>query len=313
MPVTPVYIATWKFGVEASEVGWRILSAGGNALDAVEQGANAVEENPTVSSVGYGGLPNAEGVVELDAAIMDGRNHSAGAVAAITGIRKPISVARRVMEKTPHVMLAGLNARRFALKEGFPDAELLTEESRRKWSEWKLTHTAPDVAHFEEPREQAWSEERKDLSHDTVGVCALDAEGNLAAGCTTSGLAWKTPGRVGDSPIVGSGLYVDNRFGAAAATGNGDEMMKVCLSYRVVMLMELGVGPQEACEEAIRYLLKLRPGSQSRGAACIGLSKDGRVGAAATRDGFHSPDRLWHYSYTENGAVILKEGIYVDA
>src|SRR5262249_7065482 len=132
-------------------------------------------------------------------------------------------------------------------------------------------------------------------------------------GCTTSGLAWKTPGRVGDSPIVGSGLYVDNSVGAAAATGNGDEIAKVCLSFRVVSLMENGLPPQEACEEAIRYLLRLRPGHQNRGAACIALSKDGRIGAAATRDGFRAPDRLWQYAFSMNGEIKLSEGTYVEA
>lgn len=298
----PVIVATWKFGKEACEVGWEILAASGCALDAVEKGANAVEENPDVNSVGYGGLPNSDGVVELDAAIMDGATHSAGSVAAITGIRKPISVARRVMEKTPHVMLAGQNARRFALQNGFPDADLLTPESRRRWQAWRTTMAAPDVAHFP----------NSDLSHDTVGVVALDANGNLAAGCTTSGLAWKLPGRVGDSPIVGSGLYVDNRFGAAAATGNGDEMMKVCLSYRVVAGMERGLSPQEACEEAIRYLLVLRPGHQGRGAACIAVGKDGSVGQAATREGFHAPDRLWIYDFAVDGEIRSRGGTYVE-
>jgi N4-(beta-N-acetylglucosaminyl)-L-asparaginase len=317
MPVTPAYVATWRFGVEACEVGLRALLAGSSALDAAELGANVVEENPSVNSVGYGGLPNAEGVVELDAAIMDGPTHSAGAVCAITGIRKPISVARRVMESTPHVMLAGTNARRFALQEGFPSADLNTPESLARWRKWKLEQTAPDVAHFDDPapRPLAWSEEEGSLeqtSHDTVGVLALDMAGNLAAGCTTSGIAWKRPGRVGDSPIIGSGLYVDNEVGAAAATGNGDEMMKVCLSFRVVALMEEGRGPQEACEEAIRYLLKKRPHYQSRGAACIAISKDGRIGAAATRAGFRTPDRLWQYAYSEDDSVRLVEGVYID-
>jgi N4-(beta-N-acetylglucosaminyl)-L-asparaginase len=295
----PVFVATWRFGREACEVGWEILRAGGRALDAVEAGANAVEQNVDVASVGYSGLPNAEGVVELDAAIMDGPTHSAGAVAAITGIRKPISVARRVMEQTPHVMLVGQNARRFALQQGFPDDYLLTPSARARWQEWRLARTAPDVSHFDD-------------SHDTVGVLALGSDGNLAAGCTTSGLAWKTPGRVGDSPIVGSGLYVDNRYGAAAATGNGDEMMKVCLSYRVVLGMERGLTPQEACEDAIRYLLTLRPGHQGHGAACIALGKNGSIGQAATRDGFFAPDRLWVYDYAREGELFTGEGTYID-
>lgn len=303
MVVSPVFVATWTFGQEACQVGYETLREGGSALDAVERGANTVEENPEVMSVGYGGLPNAEGVVELDAAIMDGATHRAGAVAGLTGIRKPISVARRVMEKTPHVMLVGSNARRFALQEGFPDAELLTEAARRRWLEWYQSRVAPDIVHFED--------QQRTSTHDTVGVCALDRDGNLAAGCTTSGMAWKVPGRVGDSPIIGSGLYVDNAVGAAAATGNGDEIMKVCLSFRVVSLMEQGMAPQSACEEAIRYLLRKRPGAQSRGAACIALAKDGRIGAAATQEGFRSPDRVWHCACTEEGQVVLKEGVYI--
>ncbi len=312
----PVIIATWRFGQEACAIAWDVLAAGGSALDAVERGANAVEENPAVNSVGYGGLPNADGVVELDAAIMDGPTHAAGAVAALTGIRRPISVARRVMERTPHVMLAGWNARRFAIQQGFTESDLLTEESRLKWQAWRLEQSAADVAHFDDVnRAKAWSEpdgSYAQLSHDTVGVCALDTSGNLAAGCSTSGLAWKTPGRVGDSPIVGSGLYVDNSVGAAAATGNGDEIMKVCLSFRVVSLMEAGRSPQSACEEAVRYLLRLRPGRQDRGAACIAVSKDGQIGAAATRSGFRAPDRLWQYAYSTDGQIKLTEGVYIE-
>jgi N4-(beta-N-acetylglucosaminyl)-L-asparaginase len=304
-------VATWQFGEQACRAGAEILAAGGSALDAVEHAANVVEEDPRVHSVGYGGLPNAEGVVELDAAIMDGRTHRAGAVAGLTGIRKPISVARRVMERTSHVMLVGQNARRFALREGFPDEELLTQESRQRWYAWRHEQIAPEVAHFFEtlsPRGPIGEPE----AHDTVGICALDSGGNLAAGCSTSGLAWKVPGRVGDSPIIGSGLYVDNGVGAAAATGNGDEIIKVCLSYRVVMGMEQGLSPQSACEEAIRYLLAKRPGHLNGGAACIALDKEGRIGAAATRIGFHPPDRRWLYAYTRNGKVIVEEGIYVE-
>jgi len=316
MAARPVFIATWSFGQAASAVGWEILAAGGSALDAVEKGANVVEEDPEVMSVGYGGLPNAEGVVELDAAIMDGPTHAAGAVAGLTGIRRPISVARRVMERTPHVMLVGQNARRFALQEGFPDADLLTEQARQRWEAWRLERTAPDVAHFEDnrAREAAGKENPRgaeNVSHDTIGVCALDRAGHLAVGCTTSGMAWKVPGRVGDSPLIGSGLYVDDEIGAASATGNGDEILKVCLSYRVVSLMAQGLSPQEACEAALRYLLRKRPGQQGRGAACIALSKDGRTGAAATRDGFRAPDRLWLYACAEQGVVTLKEGVYV--
>ena len=297
---SPVFIATWRFGREACEVGWQALAGGGAALDAVEKGANAVELNPEVNSVGYGGLPNADGVVELDAAIMDGPTHDCGSVAGITGTRRPISVARKLMETTPHVMLVGQQARKFALRSGFPDEDLLTTDSARRFREWRESRSAAGVSHFEED------------SHDTVGVCALDSSGNLAAGCTTSGLGWKLPGRVGDSPIIGSGLYVDNAVGAAAATGNGDEIMKACLSYRAVSYMERGMGPREACEESIRYLLRKRPEHQNQGASVIALSKDGRIGQAATRSGFRRPDRLWIYASATPSGIMVQEGTYIE-
>src|SRR5581483_6076590 len=305
MAAEPVFMATWTFGIQACRVGWERLQAGASALDAVEAGANVVEEDPAVVSVGYGGLPNAEGVVELDAALMDGPTHAAGSVRGITNIRRPISVARRVMEKTPHVLLVGQNARRFAIQEGFPEDDLLTDAIRERWLRWKLEQTAPDVAHFD--------------THDTIGLCALDTSGALAVGCTTSGLAWKRPGRVGDSPSIGSGLYVDNAVGAAAGTGEGDEMMKACLSYRAVLLMEQGRTAQEACEEALRYLLRKRPPEQHHhyGAALIALRRDGQIGAAATLSGFHAPGRLWHWAVVRTANsdgtpdVHLHEGNYV--
>ena len=302
----PVFVATWRFGAEACRIGIAILLKGGCALDAVEAGANAVELNPEVSSVGYGGTPNADGVVELDAAIMDGKEHRAGAVAALTGIRTPISVARRVMERTPHVLLVGENARRFALQQGFQPAELLTDAAAKRWNDWRAQRTLPCVAHFSEPA-------APEPSHDTIGVLALDDSGNLAAGCTTSGLAFKLPGRVGDSPIIGSGLYVDNLVGAAAATGNGDEIMKVCLSFHTVSLMERGCNAQEACDRAIAYLLRKRPGKQQHGAAIIALRKDGQVGTAATRAGFSSPTREWIYARTDGATVVVSEGKYIVA
>jgi N4-(beta-N-acetylglucosaminyl)-L-asparaginase len=310
MSVQPVIITTWRFGVAASRAGWLRLAAGAPAIDAIEAAANVTEEDPEVNSVGYGGLPNAAGVVELDAAIMDGPTHAAGSVAGLTGIRRPISVARRVMEITPHVMLVGDNAQRFALNQGFALSELLTPQSRERWEKWRAEQRgAPEVAHFDKPAPHTPDD------HDTIGLCALDSYGNLAAGCTTSGMAWKTPGRVGDSPIIGSGLYVDNEVGAAAATGHGDEMMKACLSYRVVMSMAQGRSPEEACEEALRYLLRKRPAEQHRhyGAALIALRKDGVVGAAATTSGFAAPDRLWQWAVA-NGEMPeghLYEGPYV--
>lgn len=296
MIVSPIAIATWEFGMRTCDAAIAVLAAGGSALDAVEKGATATEDDICVDSVGFGGLPNAEGVVELDAAVMDGPTHSAGAVVALQGIRHPASVARRVMETTPHVMLAGENARRFAVAQGFPEEELLTEDARRKWEEWKAGgRCAPPGS-----------------SHDTVGICALDVRGDLAAACTTSGLRWKAPGRVGDTAIVGSGLYVDNQVGAAACTGNGDEIMKCCLSYRIVSLMSQGMSAQQACEEAIRYLIRKRPDFTSREAACIALSREGATGAAAGRGTYHPDLMRWRYAVSREGTTTLHEGAYVE-
>ncbi len=312
MGAEPVVIATWRFGLDACRAAWTVLESGGAALDAIERGANVTEEDPDVQSVGYGGLPNADGVVELDAAIMDGPTHSAGAVGGLTGVRRPISVARAVMERTPHCLLVGGNARRFALGAGFDDAELLTAASRERWLAWQRAHGGPDVAHFDSASMELGLDDDTDpLSHDTIGLCALDSHGRLAAGCTTSGLAWKLPGRVGDSPIIGSGLYADGEVGAAAATGNGDEIMKVCLSYRVVMLMESGLSPEDACAEAIRYLLRKRPEHQAHGAACIAVSRTGQTGAAATSEGFRQPNRLWQYAVATRNGIELREGPYI--
>ena len=350
MSIQPVMITTWKFGVAACRTGWQRMAEGASALDAIEAAANVTELDPLVNSVGYGGRPNADCVVELDAAIMDGPTHAAGAVGSITSIRTPISVARRVMERTPHVMLVGENARRFAIQNGFPEQELLTPDSLQKWQEWKGRAAQSDVAHFDvgpqlaspngEPHGRSNPDTASNLSdgpsdslgsnnrlygsprnfaemtpdnHDTIGLCALDSQGNLAVGCTTSGMAWKVPGRVGDSPIIGSGLYVDNEVGGAAGTGHGDEMMKACVSYRVVMLMEQGRAPQEACEETLRYLLRKRPPHlhDGYGAALIAIRKDGLVGAAGTLSGFAAPDRLWQFAVASGPEVTLKDGPYV--
>ncbi len=264
----PVAIATWQYGRAAVEAAGKVLSGGGTALDAVEQGINAVELDPSVTSVGLGGRPNREGVVELDAAIMDGAGR-AGCVAALRDVARAVSVARKVMEQTPHVMLAGEGARRFALKQGFEQSDLLTEESRRAW----------------EQRCAGGGD------HDTVGLVALDAHGHVAAGCSTSGLAWKLPGRVGDSPIIGSGLYADEAAGGAAATGHGEEIMTHCAGFLVCELMRAGQGPAAACQEAVGRILAGRSGGGERHVALIALSAGGRCGAASTRSGF--PYAVW--------------------
>lgn len=293
MPVEPVVAATWRFGLPACDAALASLAAGGRALDAAIAGAAVVEDEPTVTTVGYGAMPNAAGVVELDAGVMDGRTHGVGAVAGVVGIRPVAQLARCVMDRTPHAMLVGANARDFALAQGFAEENLLSPAAAARWDQWR--------------REAGRAE-----GHDTIGVCVLDAYGDLAVACSTSGLAWKLPGRVGDSPIVGSGYYVDGEVGAAVATGNGDEIVRVCLSYRVVSAMERGVDPQEACEEALRYLLRKRPGSQGLGAAVIALRADGHIGTAATRDGFPPGERLWEVAVGRGaGPASVFEGPYI--
>ncbi len=271
----PAVISTWSHGGPANEAAWAVLAAGGSALDAVEAGVRVSEADPKVRSVGYGGLPNEEGVVQLDACIMRGSDRNAGAVAALERVKHPISVARRVMERTRHLLLVGDGARRFALAQGFAEEDLLTPESKATWEKWKAEQAKKEPA-GDEPAD----------AHDTIGMVAVDARGDVAAACTTSGLAWKLPGRVGDSPLVGHGLYADSRVGGAASTGVGEEVIRVCGSFVVVEEMRRGRPPQEACEEACRRILERTGGKPAGQVAFLALRKDGATGAACLREGF---------------------------
>ncbi len=293
----PVALATWEFGRIACDQSIRLLLKGQSILDAVESGITAVEDDPNVNSVGLGGLPNAAGVVELDAALMLGPEHRAGSVAALTDIAHPISVARRILETLPHVMLVGESARRFALQQGFPTCNLLTPAAKSSYEKWLSTERQnPPIG---------------PSNHDTITLLVRDDHQNLAAGCSTSGLAWKTPGRVGDSPIIGAGIYVDNEVGAAGETGNGDEIVKVALSYRVVIMMEKGATAQEACVEAIHYLTQKCGDHLTGGAAVIAIRSDGSIGNAATSSGF-TRSRRWLYAVNLSGRTEVREGRYVD-
>ncbi len=286
----PLIVATWRFGPIAVEAGWRILRDGGTALDAVEAGARAVEDDPSVDSVGYGGLPNAEGVVELDACIMDGTTLGFGAVAALRRIRNPISVARRVMERTPHLMLAGEGAYRFARAQGFRPQDLLTPRTRAAFR--KRPVRPPSFDHHLAPIDD-W--------HDTVGVLALDAAGRLAGACTTSGMPWKLPGRVGDSPLIGNGLYVDGSAGAAVCTGFGEEIMRQASAAVMVEAMRRGASPQAACREAAgRMARHTRNNPGMPAAGFLALSPDGRVGAC----GVHR--RYFVYASAGRGRLSLR-------
>ncbi|TAA08000.1 N(4)-(beta-N-acetylglucosaminyl)-L-asparaginase [Pseudoxanthomonas winnipegensis] len=274
-------VSTWDFGVPANQAAWAVLGKGGSAIDAVEAGARWAETGQCNSTVGRCGYPDRDGHVTLDASIMKG-DGSCGSVAAIEGIDHPISVARLVMEKTPHVMLVGAGAQQFAVEQGFTVRDLRTPEAEKAWKEWlKTSKYAPEI-----------NVERRGLpgnkeNHDTIGMLAIDASGKLAGACTTSGMAWKMRGRVGDSPIIGAGLYVDNDVGGATASGVGEEMIRNAASFLVVELMRQGRSPAEACREAIERVVAKRPEASKTLQVCfLALNKHGEVGAFALHKGF---------------------------
>jgi len=273
-PVRPVVLSTWRHGLAANEAAWKILSSGGRALDAVEAGARITESDPNVLTVGYGGLPDRDGNVTLDACLMDEKG-DCGSVAYLQHIEHPISVARRVMETTPHVMLVGEGALKFALENGFKKKELLTDRAKQEWEKWKTDH--PDAV-----KERQVNVE----NHDTIGIVAIDAQGNLSGACTTSGMAWKLNGRVGDSPIIGAGLYVDNEVGAATATGVGEAVIRAVGSFLVVEFMRQGHSPQDACRLATERVVEKNPDWKQLQVGFIALDKRGRVGGYCLQPGF---------------------------
>lgn len=267
----PLVISTWDFGLKANAEAWKLLTGAGRALDAVEAGIKVIEADADNMSVGIGGLPDRDGFVTLDACMMDEKGN-AGSVTFLRDIVHPISVARLVIEKTPHVMLSGDGALQFALENGFERQNLLTDKSRKAWEEWKVKSHYQPVINVE--------------NHDTVGLLAMDRNGDISGGCSTSGLAFKMHGRVGDSPIIGAGLFVDNEIGAAVATGLGELVMKTLSSFLVVELMRNGASPQEACEEAIQRIVKKNPDYKDFQVGLIALNKAGQTGAFSIQAGF---------------------------
>ncbi len=268
--VKPVSINTWNFQA-AGEMAGNILAGGGKALDAVQQGVMVEEKNIKNTTVGNGGAPDRDGNVTLDASIM-APNGDCGSVAFLHDIEHPVSVARKVMEETPHTFLVGEGAYNFAIQQGFKPTNLLSAESREKWEEWLEEKEYKPVINIE--------------NHDTIGMLCLDEYGDMAGACTTSGLAYKMRGRVGDSPIIGSGLYVDNEVGGAVATGMGEDIMKNVSSFLVVELMRQGNSPQQACEMAVKRIIKRNPGYKDFQVALLAMNKNGEIGSYCIHSGF---------------------------
>ncbi|MBL8059115.1 MAG: isoaspartyl peptidase/L-asparaginase [Chthonomonas sp.] len=265
-------LSTWKEpGEVAIRAAWKKRDTGGGLVDALEAGLAAAELDPNLIMIGLGSLPNAEGDLELDASIMRGSDYLCGAVCAVRNIVPVISLARKVMEDTPHVMIAGEQARRYAIEQGFEPRQTLTGEVIARWEEWR-----------ESP------ERIKVYEHthsDTVTMLGL-SEGKMVAASSTSGLPFKQPGRVGDSPIFGAGIYADDEVGSAGATGNGEELWKAVASFRAVEFMRQGMSPQVACERVIEHMIRRQPRAQELPCVVFAMSRDGEIGAATTKDQF---------------------------
>ena len=267
----PLVIATWNVP-NATAKAWEVLNNGGSVLDALEQGCMVEEADIKNQSVGKGGRPDRDGNVTLDACIMN-KDGNCGSVVYMKNITHAISVARKVMEDTPHVMLAGKGAEDYAISIGMKRENLLTEASKKEWKEWLVKEEYKPIINIE--------------NHDTIGMLAIDKNGDISGACTTSGLAYKMGGRVGDSPIIGSGLFVDNQIGAAVATGMGEEVVKTVGSFLVVELMRKGKSPQEACEEAIKRIVN-KPNSDYKNfqVGYIAVNKQGETGAYSIHEWF---------------------------
>lgn len=287
----PIVISTWDAGINANEAAWNVLRKSGRALDAVEQGV-MVTEAEQGCCVGLGANPDRDGIVTLDACIMD-EHFNCGGVAALERIKHPISVARRVMEKTPHVLLVGQGAQQFAVAEGFPlEEQKLSEDAEKNYEEWLKKSEYKPIINIERSKGQNAFAPNKlsngEWNHDTIGMVAMDAKGNLSGSCTTSGMGFKMRGRVGDSPIIGAGLYVDNEVGAAAATGQGEDVIRVSGSSLVVEYMRQGFSPEAACKKVVERIIKIK-GEKAKDiqVAFIALNKKGEYGSYCIQKGFN--------------------------
>ncbi|MFT3903955.1 MAG: N(4)-(beta-N-acetylglucosaminyl)-L-asparaginase [Niabella sp.] len=290
----PIVVSTWDAGLAANKGAWEVLGKGGSALDAVEKGVMVTEASQNCC-VGLGANPDRDGFVTLDASIMD-HQFNCGSVAFLERIKHPISVARRVMEKTPHVMLVGSGAQQFAVAEGFPlEPQVLSPDAEKAYKEW-LKNSKYEPAINRENKENKskghgpFAPARFDdgsWNHDTIGMVAMDASGNLSGSCTTSGMGFKMRGRLGDSPIIGAGLYVDNEVGACTATGQGEDVIRVAGAHSVVELMRQGYGPDMACQKVIERIVKIKKDdAQKIQVAFLALNKHGVAAACAIHKGF---------------------------
>lgn len=286
----PIVVTTWNYP-NAVVKAWDVLDKGGTALDAVEQGCRVEEADVENTTVGKGGLPDRDGNVTLDACIMN-KDGNYGAVVCMQNIVHPISVARKVMEETPHVIMAGKGAEKFAISQGFKSENLLTVSSKKAWDEWKINSKYKPIINIE--------------NHDTIGMLAMDRNGDITGACSTSGLAYKMAGRVGDSPIIGSGLFVDNTVGGATATGMGEEVLKTVGSFLIVELMRQGKSPQEACEEAIERIVKTNPNYLNFQVGYIALNKAGDIGSYSIHNGFS------RRVYRDGKSLNIKSGSYLE-
>ena len=297
-----------EWGEKVLKPGWDVLSNNGDLLDAIEKSANITELDPSDTSVGYGGLPNEDGIVQLDASIMYGPTHNCGSVGALEGIKTPCSVARLVMERTDHIHIMGKGAQDFARAHGFKIENLLTEKSRKIWLRWK--ENISDKDDWFPPKNNDYNKKR---TTGTINVLAVDSNNDVAGITTTSGLAYKIPGRVGDSPIIGAGLYVDNEVGAAGATGRGEEILRTCGSFFVVEQMRNGKTPQQACEALCKRIIDINGGPKNVdfNDKIVALGKDGSVGCASITGKKGSEPKLAYWS--NNGFNVLKGTYLIEA
>lgn len=312
-PIKPIVISTWDSGLAVNKVAWEVLKTGGKAIDAVENGAISIE-NSINCCVGLGGNPDRDGYVTLDACIMD-EKYNCGSVAFLQRIKNPISVARKVMEKSPHVILVGDGAYQFAIANGFkPESGELSDDAKKQYEKWLETSEYKPIINIEQqqsqqplPKHAAPAKlENGEPNHDTMGLVALDNNGDLSGACTTSGMGFKMHGRVGDSPIIGSGLYVDNEVGAATSSGQGEEVIRICGTHLVVEYMRMGKSPEEACKLAVERLIRINPEkAKTYQVGFLALNKRGEYGAYAVQPGFS-----FSVTADDGGGKVIKASSY---